>query len=251
MKFTCPPPEDFPALMLALSDSMLRVVITGSPGCGKSALLAALANAGLPVWSADSAVAALYEPGRDGWHCLRGRYGDRFIHEDNGPVNRRALLSAMQDNPRLRREVEDMIHPLVRHDMEAFFAKQASLGATAAIAEVPLFLEAGWRSGDGSCDLLVGVACCEDERMRRLTGPRGWTPETVASMSAWQWPDADKMQACDLIVPNEGSHEELQQQAHVLMQRLDALRVQRREALSARLENLWKELGHRHDVPAA
>ena len=132
MHFTCPPPPDFAALALRLSRRMQRVVVTGSPGCGKSALMRQLEDAGLPVWSADAAVARLYEPGGGGHHLLRGRYGDRFVPAPEGPVDKRALFEAMRADDALRREVEEMIHPLARHDMNAFFAR--GRGRSAAVS---------------------------------------------------------------------------------------------------------------------
>lgn len=241
LRFTCPPPQDFPDLAVALARRMTRVVITGSPGCGKSALLHCLQDRGVPTWSADAAVAALYEPGADGWHCLRGRFGERFVPDDSAPVDRRALLAAMQTEPGLRREVEQMVHPLVRHDMEAFYKHHAESGAPVAVAEVPLFLEAGWRSGDGSCDVLAGVACPERERMHRLTEIRGWTPETIAAMTAWQWPDEDKMRACDMLIDNGGSLEDLSGETGRFIAALEARREAAASRLTEELHDIWKD----------
>lgn len=207
--FRCSPPDDFMHLLLGLSQKTQRVILTGSPGCGKSTVLKALANKGFPTWSADDVVARLYARGNDGWHALRSRYGYRFFNEDDGEINRRALLLAMQEEPNLRRDIESIIHPLVRHDMERFFAEQHARGASAAFAEVPLFFEAGWRAGDGSCDIIAGIACSEKERLRRLTTIRGWTPEVIASMTAWQWADHDKMRACDVLIHNDASEDAL------------------------------------------
>ncbi len=38
---------------------------------------------------------------------------------------------------------------------------------------------------------------------------RQWSPETTAAMDSWQWPDADKMAACDVIINNSASSEAL------------------------------------------
>ena len=60
--FLAPPPEDFPRVMLDLERATRRVILTGMPGCGKSAVLERLEARGIPVWSADKAVAAQYQP---------------------------------------------------------------------------------------------------------------------------------------------------------------------------------------------
>ncbi|MBZ2172772.1 dephospho-CoA kinase [Nitratidesulfovibrio sp. SRB-5] len=244
MHFTCPPPPDFAALALRLSRRMQRVVVTGSPGCGKSALVRQLGEAGLPVWSADAAVARLYEPGCGGHHLLRGRYGDRFVPDPAGPVDKRALFAAMQADAALRREVEDMIHPLARHDMDAFFAQAEASGAPVAVAEVPLFLEAGWKAGTQPNILpnilLVGVHCPFAERARRLETHRGWPPDMIAAMEAWQWPEADKMRACHLVVDNSGTPEDLTRRARGLLAELARLRAARDARAADHLASLWQ-----------
>ncbi len=244
MHFTCPPPPDFAALALRLSRRMQRVVLTGSPGCGKSALIRQLGEAGLPVWSADTTVARLYEPGGGGHHLLRGRYGDRFVPDPAGPVDKRALFAAMRSDDALRREVEDMIHPLARHDMNDFFAQAEAAGAPVAVAEVPLFLEAGWKAGTQPNSLpnilLVGVHCPFAERARRLETHRGWPQDMIAAMEAWQWPEADKMRACHLVVDNSGTPEDLARRARGMLAELARLRAAHDARLTAQLASLWQ-----------
>lgn len=240
MHFTCPPPPDFAALALRLSRRMQRVVVTGSPGCGKSALIRQLDEAGLPVWSADAAVARLYEPDGGGHHLLRGRYGDRFVPDPAGPVDKRALFAAMRADDTLRREVEDMIHPLARHDMDEFFARAEASGTPVAVAEVPLFLEAGWKAGTQPNILLVGVHCPFAERTRRLETHRGWPQDMIAAMEAWQWPEADKMRACQLVVDNSGTPDDLARRARGLLAELARLRATRDARLADHLASLWR-----------
>lgn len=57
-----PPPEDLLETALAATRRMRRMVITGSPGSGKSALTENIAATGVPAISADALVARLYAP---------------------------------------------------------------------------------------------------------------------------------------------------------------------------------------------
>lgn len=159
LSFCCPPPEDFSSAVRALVYRPLRVVITGSPGCGKSSLLAWFREAGYPVFSADAEIAALYEPGQDGWQLLRAYFGDRFVHSDESPVDKRALGKAMQEEQGVRKEVEALMHPLIGHRLEAFWQKQQGL----AVAEIPLYLETGGKKAPAHCAGvtagITGTAC--------------------------------------------------------------------------------------------
>ena len=198
MAFTRGVPRDFWRLVLALARGVQRVGVVGLPGSGKSAVLRDLEARGLPVWSADQAVTELYRPGADGWHLLRGRFGERFVPDVDRGVDKRALFAAMRDSEGFRRELMEMLYPLVRHRLGDFWRQNAR--ARVAFAEVPMLLEAGW-TGGGRADLVLGVRCPREVRHARLA-ERGWPPETIALMDSWQWPEEKKMAACAVTVDN-------------------------------------------------
>ena len=223
ISFVLPPPKDIIRVILVGSRTTQRVGLTGMPGCGKSLFLGELAGQGLPTWSADKAVAELYQPGRDGWEVLRRNFGDRFIPDPEGPVDKRALLNALRETPRLRRELEALIHPLARHHLEGFW--QTHRKHRVAAAEVPLLLETGWPS---DFDLIVGLTCDPDRRRNWLLTNRGWDANLLADVESWQWPEAKKIRACHLAVVNPGTRDGLARRARGL---LDVLQWLRRQAL--------------------
>lgn len=227
LSFRCPPPPDFWRLVLLLGRVPQRVGVVGMPGCGKSTLLAAFAQAGYPVFSADAAVAALYGPGGGGAHMLAGRFGDKALSSD-GAVDKKWLLGAMLENEALRREIMDLVHPLVRGEMEAFYA--AHRQARAIFAEVPLLLESGWPVAE-VVDLVVGVRCAPTARLERLTGGRGWSEALAARMDGWQWPEDKKLARCRFVVDNDAGPAELAAKAREV---LDALAALRRRAIQER-----------------
>lgn len=243
LAFQLPPPGDFLALLLALDRRTQRVVVTGPAGCGKSSLLADWAAAGVPTFSADAAVAALYAPGAAGWEILRRRYG-ADLAPDGQPVDRAALLARMRESDGLRREVEHLVHPLVRHALDAFWAAHSR--ARLAAAEVPLFLEAGWTPGQDA-DLVLGVACPDAARHARLAA-RGVGPDLAALLDAWQWPAAKKLAACSRVVDNSGARADL---ARAAAAALEDLRGLRRSAARAQAEHLRGLFAAPWDDPGA
>ena len=240
LAFCCPPPQDFMDTAAALCRKALRVVVTGSPGCGKSALLARLKERGLPVFSADACVAALYGPGGDGRHLLAARYGDRFVPGPGEPVDKAALGAAMRQDDAVRREVEAMLHPLVFAALQAFW--QEHEGAEIMVAEIPLYLECGRdaRTPPHERPVLVGVRCPFAIRRERLERNRGWTEETVARVESWQWPEDKKMAACDIVIDNSGTLEQLDAETQALLGELDALRRRKNEEAAAALAACWR-----------
>jgi 23S rRNA pseudouridine1911/1915/1917 synthase len=244
------PPQDFLTLLHALAADCQRVVITGMPGCGKSALLRACAASpeAPPVFSADACVAALYEPGGDGASLIARSLGRQMLTPE-GAVDRPKLLALLLENPGLRREVEGLVHPLVRHALREFWAEHNA--APLAIAEIPLFFEAGWLGGRPDkksslksaqdrrmADVVVGLRCPEALRHGPLRESRGLATEVLAAFESWQWPEDRKLAACDMVVDNAGSLDDLTQEASALLARLAALRAGREQAFATRLAAL-------------
>ena len=233
MRFQIPPPNDFQRVMLVCSRQVQRVGLTGLPGCGKSVLLNALAEGGLPVWSADAAVRGLYRPGRDGWELLRRRFGARFVPDEASAVDTPALLAAMRESSPLRREVEEIIHPLAAHSLEKFWQEHAT--ERVAVAEVPLLLESGWRPG---FDVVVGLFCPERLRREWLEVTRGWDSGLQADGESWQWSGPDKLRACGLTVENPGDLAGMRRRAAALSRILRWLRRRKAHSLSRRIQDI-------------
>ncbi|WP_449242530.1 dephospho-CoA kinase [Desulfovibrio sp.] len=237
MHFQRRPPADFLALLAALDRRCLRLAVVGRTGSGKSALLRALAARGAPVFSADAEVAALYVPGGDGAGLLARRFGDEFIAADGG-VDKTALLAAMRRSDGLRREIMDLVHPLVWHRLEAFWA--ANAGAEVAVAEIPLLQESGRAD---AADLLAGIWRPEEARRDDLLAGRGLDAETLALFDSWQWPGPAKLRACHLVVDNSGTLADLERRAGALLKIAGGVAARRREAAARRFEALWERLG--------
>lgn len=240
LHFECPPPQDFLDTALALSHSIQKVVLTGLPGCGKSSLLRAFATHGIPTWSADTVVDSLYAYQGDGWSFLRGRYGERFA-PDSAPINRTALRQAMTDNAHLRHEVEENIHAMTRHNLESFWTRHENAGETVAVAEIPLYLEAGWRT-KGSDMFLIGVDCPDALRHERLLRDRGWDAARCRTLDAWQWPPKRKMAACDTVLDNSNTKHTLTAVAETLLRILAKRSAEHKAELALHIQSRYQSI---------
>jgi 23S rRNA pseudouridine1911/1915/1917 synthase len=178
-------------------------------GSGKSTVRAVAEETEVPVFCADRVVAESYAKGGEGCAILEHHFGSRFSHPGGG-VDKDLLLGAMAESGSLRREVERLVHPLVRHALHAF---RAAHDEDVTLAEIPLLCEAGLA---GEIDLLAVVYCPDSLRHARLRG-RGWSPERIALVDAWQWPQDRKVAAAQFVIDNSGSLEELQARAQALI----------------------------------
>ena len=247
MEFFCPPPDDMLQTILANSARMQRLVVTGNPGCGKSTLTHALEEAGLPTVSADALVARLYAAGGEMAQYLCRRFGERLL-EDDGSVCKPALLEAMQQDPGLRREVEQMVHALVKDAILSFWDTAEAEGRACAVAEIPLFFECGWHKAGLPGAVSLTVSCPRPVRLQRIMATRGWSEEKSATLEAWQWPAERKEAASDLVVDNAGTPEGLRARVPVLLEQLAALRRQTQDAVRRQVTACWQPQEARHNA---
>ena len=251
LSFVCPPPKDFWDCAMTLHRKMPRVIVTGCPAGGKSAFSQALAALGLPVWSADADVKRLYAPGGDIADILASRYGSKYVDE-SGQVIKTALFASMCESTAFRMELQGLVHPVVSASMQAFF-KQAELdNAPFAVAEVPLWFESGYSRNlpipAGVSLTVVGVSCSDELRHARLSEKRGWSPETIRIMDSWQWPNSRKMDACDVVINNDGSLDDLAAAAETLKNDIINRTQKHEQVWLDRLAAVISEDGDKSDI---
>jgi len=176
---------------------MFKLGLTGSLASGKSTALAAFGELGHPVFSADEAVHALY----------RGRavapVAAIFPSAlSNKRIDRALLSRALAKDPGRIKQLEAIVHPLVREEMAAFFAKAEASGARLAVVEVPLLFETGFDYGlDG-----VAITICDEEEQRRRALQRpGMNVEKLNILLARQHDQDHKIQRADYIIDTGNS----------------------------------------------
>ena len=88
---------------------MWRIGVTGSIATGKSTLLAAFEKVGVPTFSADAAVAALYEG--EAVAPVEALFPGATRDQK---IDRQELARRLAANPENFRKLEAVVHPLVR-----------------------------------------------------------------------------------------------------------------------------------------
>jgi dephospho-CoA kinase len=163
--------------------------LTGSIGMGKSATAGLFRGLGVPVHDADATVHRLYR-GRAAPLIERAFPGS----VTNGIVDRATLGAAVLNSPERMRQLEAIVHPLVR-DEEDSFLRQVS--APVAVLDIPLLFETG---GERRCDAtLVVTAPARVQRARVLARP-GMTEEKFSAILAKQMRDEDKRARAHFLV---------------------------------------------------
>jgi dephospho-CoA kinase len=185
---------------------MRRVGLTGGIASGKSAVAARWSELGIPVLDADRLVRALYEPGAAGAAAVADEFGPGFL-DDRGAVDRPRLAALVFGDAAAVERLNARIHPLVRSETDRWLAEREAEGHATAVVEATLLVETGGRE---RFDLLVAVSAPEALRLSRaLARDPSATRESVLARMRAQLPDEARNAACDIVLFNDGSVEEL------------------------------------------
>jgi dephospho-CoA kinase len=178
---------------------MLIVGLTGSIGMGKSTAAAHLRARGLPVFDADGEVHRLYAGGKAVEPVERAFPGTT----KNGGVDRAKLSAALIAAPHRFRDLEAIVHPLVRDAERQFLREHAEHGAPIAVMEIPLLFETG---ADALVDATIVVSAPHEVQRARLLQRPGLSEAKLDQLLARQIPDAEKRARADYVVDTSGDH---------------------------------------------
>ena len=171
---------------------MIVLGLTGSIGTGKSTTAAMFHDLGVPVHDADATVHDLYR--REAVAPVAERFPDALR---DGVIDRKALSAILAQAPDRFRELEAIIHPLVRAREKAFLDTERQNGSALVLLDIPLLYETG---GEARVDKVVVVTCDPDMQRQRVLARPGMTEEKFQLILSRQMPDAEKRQRADFIV---------------------------------------------------
>ena len=200
---------------------MKRIGLTGGIACGKSAVGKWFEQHGIPVWDADTAVHTLLNTNPTVQNQLKIWFGDAIIFPD-GTANRSLMGERVFTEAGLKKQLEGLLHPLVRISMEAFFAdvQQTQPTVPFAIAMIPLLFENGLQ---GQFDAVWVVNATQAQQRERMKTNRGMDEGAILARLASQLPLEQKIALADLVIDNTGTLEALYCQLEkLLLQQNDA-----------------------------
>lgn len=193
------------------------VGLTGGIGCGKSSAAGMFMALGAGVIDTDDIARDLTRPGGEAMAAIREAFGPEYVMAD-GSLDRRKMRRLAFSEPRARKKLESILHPLIREEVRR---RVAASSAPYAIVVVPLLLETG-----AYRDLVARVAvvdCSEALQLARTTARSGLTEAEVRAIMAAQLPRAERLAAADDVLNNDGDLESLHRQVEALHRKYLAL----------------------------
>ena len=178
--------------------------ITGGIGSGKSRVCAFLSEKyNFPLLSLDIICRDLLQPQEAGWQALRALLPDAYFTH-NKELDRQFFRQQLFTDSALRSQVDTVLHPLARQEMEQQIASLIAGLDDPILVEIPLLFEAGWQE---SVDQILVVYADIAVRIQRIMQRDQVSEEQAQKAIAAQQCLQEKAASADHTIDNSGPWE--------------------------------------------
>jgi dephospho-CoA kinase len=178
---------------------MFLIGLTGGIAAGKTTVAKLWTELGGIEIDADLVAREVVEPGTKGALQIASNFGEQLF-DDRGRLDRKALGEIVFNDVAKRRELEAIVHPLVRDRVRELLAETPKEALV--IYTVPLLVEA---DVDLPFDVVVTVEAPDDVRIKRLVESRGYSVQEAKSRIANQAKPVERAQRADSILNSNQS----------------------------------------------
>lgn len=187
---------------MGIRPAYFAVGLTGGIGSGKSLVADQLALAGATVIDADLLAHQATAPAGAAIVAIRARFGAEMITPD-GALNRAAMRSLVFSDRAAKRELESIVHPLVRQAALDQARDSAESGAPYVVFAIPLLVESGdWLS---RVDRVLLVDCPAREQLQRVMRRSSLPAAQIQAIIAQQASRQRRLAAAQDVLFNGGS----------------------------------------------
>jgi dephospho-CoA kinase len=183
------------------------VGLTGGIGSGKSEAARMFAELGVPVVDTDLIAHALTATGQPALQEIAAIFGQDMLLPD-GSLNRSALRQRVFANPEMRRQLEALLHPLIRAQAKQLIAQHAD--APYQILVVPLLFETQGYNDMTDCSLVID--CDASQQIERAMARSNLNKPDVSAIMKAQLPRDQRLALADDVIVNNSTLENLRQQ---------------------------------------
>jgi dephospho-CoA kinase len=197
---------------LNTSTKILRIGLTGGIASGKSTVAQRFATLGVPVIDADEIARVVVEPGTPGLASVVRRFGPDVLASD-GVLDRRKLRGIVFADPAARRDLEAILHPLIRAETDR---RCANAGGPYQVLAIPLLIEGGGRA---SIDRILVVDVGEETQIARVMARDHSSREQAKAILGAQASRSARLAAAHDVLVNDRDVATLRQAVDELHQR--------------------------------
>ena len=134
--------------------------------------------------------------------AIASTFGESMLGSD-GAMNRQAMRERIFRDPQAKRQLEQIIHPLVNQITAEQAQAAVQSGHGVLVFDVPLLVESGerWRK---QVDRVMVVDCDTETQTQRVMARSGLSAEEVNRIVAQQASRAQRLACADWVVVNQG-----------------------------------------------
>lgn len=175
---------------------MKVIGLTGSIGMGKTTVAGQFEYCGCPSHDSDLAVHHALKPDGEGFEEVAVTFPEAW-DKKNHLIKKDILSKLVFDNELKRRQLEEILHPIVKREQINFIRKNKTLGRKAVVLDIPLLFETG---ADARVDYTITVTAPFFMQRARVLKRTGMTEGKFNAILKAQMPDKEKQERADFII---------------------------------------------------
>lgn len=134
---------------------------------------------------------------------IREQFGTA-VFDEHGKVNRsviaRIVFGEETQHQESLKKLEEIVHPEIHRVLEQeILSAKTTKNVDAILIDAAVILEAGWKE---LCDQIVFIECPFEQRLKRVTQNRGWSPAELGKRENQQLPLSEKRKLANYIIHN-------------------------------------------------
>lgn len=200
---------------------MYKIGLTGGIASGKSTVVSMLRSYGAAIIDCDIIARDVVQPGSDGLQAVARTFGPQALLPD-GTMNRAYIGGIVFNDAAKKKELEDILFPLIRRDIDRQAAALEEKGARVVFLDMPLLFEVKYHTYVDEVWLVYVDAATQ---LTRLMARNGYTQKEALARIHSQFPIDEKRSLSQVIIDNTASLEntetQVQQQWNQLLLRLE------------------------------
>ena len=194
---------------------MLRVALTGGIGSGKSSAAEIFAALGAVVVDSDEIARKVLDRESVGFGEVVAAFGDQILAA--GEIDRKKLGQLVFSDPKERKKLEQITHPLIRKEFERIIKNVPENSIV--INQIPLLAESKY---DYKFDYVIAISAPIEVRKNRLL-ERGMKSYEIEQRLAAQASDSDRAKIANEVIENSGDLSQLTTNVEKVWRKLLAL----------------------------